>query len=262
MVIGGGLAGMEVARVAALRGHDVTLFEKDNELGGSVRWASRGKYREEWWQTARYRIHAVNTSGVKVSVGKEVTLDDVKTAGPDVVVVATGTVPFVPPYIPGVNKPVVTDYVAVLLGERAVGEKAVVIGGKDIGLATAEFLSENGCKAIIVEDSDALGGDLGGIKQMVVLPRVEEDTNIDVKLNSNVEEIGDDWVEIQSKGEREKIEGIDMVVFAAGREMVRQLDDDINREGTVPEVYIIGDAAWPREPIDDIYDAAVTGRRI
>ncbi|MBC8460461.1 MAG: FAD-dependent oxidoreductase [Deltaproteobacteria bacterium] len=262
MVIGGGLAGMEVARVAALRGHDVTLFEKDNELGGSVRWASKGKYREEWWQTARYRIHAVNTSGVKVSVGKEITLDDVKTAGPDVVVVATGTVPFVPPYIPGVNKPVVTDYVAVLLGERAVGKKAVVIGGKDIGLATAEFLSENGCKAIIVEDSDALGGDLGGIKQMVVLPRIEEDTNIDVKLNSNVEEIGDDWVEIQSKGEREKIEGIDMVVFAAGREMVRQLDDDINREGTTPEVYIIGDAAWPREPIDVIYEAAVTGRRI
>jgi NADH dehydrogenase FAD-containing subunit len=97
---------------------------------------------------------------------------------------------------------------------------------------------------------------------MVVLPRVEEDTNIDVKLNSNVEEIGDDWVEIQSKGEREKIEGIDMVVFAAGREMVRQLDDDINREGIALEVYIIGDAAWPREPIDVIYEAAVTGRRI
>jgi 2,4-dienoyl-CoA reductase-like NADH-dependent reductase (Old Yellow Enzyme family) len=134
MVIGGGPAGMEAARVAALRGHDVTLYEKDEELGGSVRWASKGKYREEWWQTARYRIHTVNTSGVKVNVSKEVTMDDVKAAKPDVVVVATGTAPFVPPYIPGVDKPVVTDYVAVLLGDRAVGKNAVVIGGKDIGL--------------------------------------------------------------------------------------------------------------------------------
>jgi NADPH-dependent 2,4-dienoyl-CoA reductase/sulfur reductase-like enzyme len=262
MVIGGGLAGMEAARVAALRGHDVTLFEKDEELGGSVRWASKGKYREEWWQTARYRIHTVNTSGVKVNVSKEVTMDDVKAAKPDVVVVATGTAPFVPPYIPGVDKPVVTDYVAVLLGDRAVGKNAVVIGGKDIGLATAEFLSENGCKVTIVEDSDALAADLGGIRQMVALPRIEEDANIDVRLNSNVEEIGDDWVDIQSKGEREKIEGVDMVVFAAGKEMVRQLGDAISAEETAPEVYIIGDAAWPRETIDVIYEAAVMGRQI
>ena len=262
MVIGGGLAGMEAARIAALRGHDVSLFEKDDELGGSVRWASKGKYREEWLQTARYRINSVKSSGVKVNLGKEVTLADVAAFKPDAVVVATGTVPFVPPYIPGVDKPLVTTQVDVLLGKRPVGKRAVVVGGKDAGLIAAEFLSENGCKVTIIEDSGALGSDLGGIKGMIVLPRVEEDPNIDVKLKSNIQAIGDDWVEIQSEGKTEKITGLDMVVFAWAKEMVSKPADDIAVDGTVPEVYLIGDALWPREAIDVIYEGAVTGRRI
>lgn len=262
MVIGGGLAGMETARVAALRGHDVSLFEKDDELGGCVRWASKGKYREEWWQAARYRIHAVNTSDAKVNLGKEVTLQDVKAAKPDVVVVATGAVPFVPPWIIGVDKPMVTDCVTVLLGKRAVGKNAVVIGGQKMGLTTAEFLSENGCKVTIIEDSGAIGADLGGIAGMCIFPRIEEDPNIAVKLDTNIETIGNDGIEIHSKGKREKISGLDMVVFARGVEMVRQLADDIVVDGTVPEVYLIGDAEWPRETIDVLYEAAVTGRKI
>lgn len=262
MVVGGGLAGMEAARIAALRGHAVSLYEKEDELGGAVRWASKGKFREEWWQTARYRIHSVNASGVEVHLGKEVTLADIKAAKPDVTIVATGTKPFVPPYVPGVDKPLVTDYAAVLLGQTKIGKNAVVIGGQDIGLATAEFLSEHGCKCTIIDDSDALGADLGGIKQMVVLPRIADDPNLEVRLNSNVERIGDDWVEVQSKGQNEILDGIDMVVFAWGREMVRQLADEIGADGTVSDFHVIGDAEWPREAIDVIYEGAMTGRRI
>ncbi|NIQ39462.1 MAG: FAD-dependent oxidoreductase [Proteobacteria bacterium] len=261
MVIGGGLAGMEAARIAALRGHDVSLFEKDEELGGAVRWASKGKYREEWFQTARYRIHSVKTSGVKVHLGKEVSLPDVLAFKPDAAIVATGTIPFIPPY-PGVNQPIVATHVDVLLGKRPIGKKAVVVGGKDAGLIMAEFLSENGCKVTVVEDSDALGADLGGIKGMLILPRIEEDANIDVKLKANVEAIGEDWVEIQSEGKREKINGLDMVAFAWAKDMVRQLADDIAVDGTVPEVYLIGDAVWPRDALETIYEGAVTGRRI
>ncbi len=262
MVVGGGLAGMEAARIAALRGHAVSLYEKEDELGGAVRWASKGKFREEWWQTARYRIHSVNASGVEVHLGKEVTLADIKAAKPDVTIVATGTKPFVPPYVPGVDKPLVTDYAAVLLGQKKIGQNAVVIGGQDIGLATAEFLSEHNCKCTIIDDSDALGADLGGIKQMVVLPRIADDPNLEVRLNSNVERIGDNWVEVQSKGQNEILDGIDMVVFAWGREMVRQLADEIGADGTVSDFCVIGDAEWPREAIDVIYEGAMTGRRI
>ena len=262
MVVGGGLAGMEAARIAALRGHDVSLYEKEDELGGAVRWASKGQYREEWWQAARYRIHSVNAAGVDVHLGQEVTLADVKAAKPDVTILATGTKPFLPPYVPGIEKSLVTDYAAVLLGKKKIGKNAVVIGGQNIGLTTAEFLSEHDCKCTIIDDSDALGADLGGIKQMVVLPRVADDGNISVRLNSNVERIGDDWAEVQSKGQIEILEGIDMVVFAWGREMVRQLADDIAADGTLPDFRVIGDAEWPREPIDIIYEGALTGRQI
>lgn len=113
MVVGGGVAGMEAARIARLRGHDVTLFEKDGDLGGQIRWASKGTCHEEFFQTARYRIHEVKKSGVKLELGKEVTLAQVKAFHPDVVVIATGGVPFVP-VIPGMNKSLVATSFDVL----------------------------------------------------------------------------------------------------------------------------------------------------
>lgn len=262
MVVGGGLAGMEAARIAALRGHDVELYERDTELGGAVRWASKGRYREELWQAARYRIHGVGTAGVKIHLGREVSLADVKAARPDAIVVATGSISFMPSYVPGVDKPLVAPHTDVLLGRRPIGRKAVVIGGQEMGLSTAEYLSEQGSSCTIIEDSGALGADLGGVKQMVVLPRVTADPNIEVRLNTNLEQIGDDWVEVQRDGKRERIEGVDLVVFAWRRDMVRGLAEEVSADGTVPEVYVIGDAEWPREMIDVIYEGAVTGRQI
>lgn len=262
MVVGGGVAGMEAARIAALRGHNVTLFEKESELGGHIRWASKGQFREEFWQTARYRINAAEKAGVEVKLGQEVRIDDVKTFNPDVLVVATGTVPFIPPYIPGVDKPLVTNYQDVLLGKKPVGKKAVVYGAQDKGIIVAEFLSQHGCQVVLVGDTGAIAQDRGGISQMVTIPRTEADPNIEIKLNNNIEEIGDDWVEIQSNGERERINGLDMVVFAWHREMVRQLHDDVLWADAVDETYIIGDASWPRHAIDAIYEGAVTGRKI
>jgi 2,4-dienoyl-CoA reductase-like NADH-dependent reductase (Old Yellow Enzyme family)/thioredoxin reductase len=262
MVVGGGLAGMEAARVAALRGHKVSLYEKKSELGGAVRWASKGQYREEWWQAARYRIHAVESAGVDVHLGAEMTLAEIKAAKPDVAILATGTRPFMPPYVPGIDRPMVTDYEKLLLGETAIGSNAVVVGGKNIGLTVAEYLSEHGCQCTIVEDGDAIGTDLGGIKQMVVLPRVADDPNIAVRLNSNVERIGDNWVEVQSKGELEILSGIDMVVFAWGQDMERRLADEIAADGTLGDCRLIGDAVWPREPIEIIYEGAMAGRHV
>jgi NADPH-dependent 2,4-dienoyl-CoA reductase/sulfur reductase-like enzyme len=148
------------------------------------------------------------------------------------------------------------------LGKRPIGTNAIVVGGQEMGLATAEYLSEQGCRCTILEDSSALGADLGGVKQMVVLPRVAADPAITVRLNTNLERIGDGWVEVQSQGKRARMEGLDLVVFAWRRDMVRDLADEIAADGTVPEVHLIGDAQWPREMIDVIYEGAVTGRRL
>lgn len=262
MVVGGGVAGMEAARIAANRGHDVSLFEKENELGGHIRWASKGEFREEYWQTARYRIHAVEKAGVKINLGEEVGLQKVQELKPDALVVATGTTPFVPPYTPGIDNQIVCTYEDVLLGKRAPGKKAVVYGGQDIGIIVAEFLSQHDSQVIIVDDTNAIVQDRGGISQLVTIPRTEADPNIEIRLNSNIESIGGDWIEVQCAGEREKISGIDMVVFAWDREMVRQVYDEVANAEAVNEIFLIGDAAWPRHAIDAIYEGALLGRRL
>lgn len=261
MVIGGGVAGMEAARIARIRGHDVTLFEKDGELGGQIRWASKPKYHQEFSQTARYRIHEVKRTGVKVVTGKEVTLADVNAFKPDAVVVATGATPFVLA-IPGVNKPMVSTSVDVLSGKSKIGKKSLVIGGKREGVVVGEYLAENGSEVIIVEATDALGADLGPIRQMVIGDRIKENKAITVKLKTNVEQIEDNGAVLQSGGKVEKLTGIDSVVLAWSRAPVNRLADEIAAQGKIPEVYRIGDAVLPRDAADAIYEGAVVGRRI
>jgi 2,4-dienoyl-CoA reductase-like NADH-dependent reductase (Old Yellow Enzyme family)/thioredoxin reductase len=261
MVIGGGVAGMEAARIAQIRGHEVTLFEKDAELGGQIRWASKGKYHEEFLQTARYRIHEVKRTGVKLELGKEVTLADVKSFNPDVVVIATGAVPFVP-MIPGIENAFVSTSTDVLSGKREVGGKSLVIGGGREGLTVAEFLSENGSQVIVVEASDALGLDLGPVRQWVMRDRIKENRAIDVMLKTTVERIDDKGVEVRREGSSETLSRVDSVVLAWARKSVIRLADEIAEYSKVPEIYRIGDAVIPRDASDAIYEGALIGRMI
>lgn len=261
MVIGGGLAGMEAARIARIRGHEVTLFEKDDELGGQVRWASKTKYRQDFLQVARYLIGEVKRTGVKLELSSEVTLADVNRLNPDAVVVATGAVPFAP-RVPGIEKALVATSFDILSGKRQVGKKGIVIGGNKEGLAVAEFLAENGSQVIIVLTSDMLGADLGAFAQMRINDRIRENPMIEVRLKATVEKIEDNAVMLQTDGNFEEVKDIDLVVLAWERISVNKLADEIMAPGKVKEVYLIGDAAMPREIADAIYEGAVIGRKI
>jgi 2,4-dienoyl-CoA reductase-like NADH-dependent reductase (Old Yellow Enzyme family)/thioredoxin reductase len=261
MVIGGGVAGMEAARIARIRGHEVTLFEKDADLGGQIRWASKGKYHEEFFQTARFRIHEVKRTGVKLELGKEVTLADVTRFNPEVVVIATGAIPFVP-MIPGVDSASVSTTTDILSGKRAIGRKSLVVGGGREGLTVAEFLIENGSQVSIVEASDALGSDLGPVRQWVSRDRIKEHPAMDVMLKTTVEGIGDKEVELCREGKFEKLAGVDSVVLAWARKSVSRLADEIAEDSKVHEIYRIGDAVIPRDASDAIYEGALIGRMI
>ncbi len=261
MVIGGGVAGMEAARIACLRGHDVTLYEKDEELGGQVRWASKTRYREEMFEAARYRIYEVKRTGVRIELGREITLAEVNKLNPEVVVVATGAVPLAP-VIPGMDRPLVASSIDVLSAKREPAKRSVVIGGNKVGLTVAEFLAEAGSQVTIVEASDALAPDMAGFSQLRIGTRIRENPMIETRLKSTVEHIGDCSVTLQSGGKFEELTGIDLVVLAWDRISVNQLADDIISEGKVPEVYSIGDAVMPREITEAIYEGAVTGRKI
>jgi 2,4-dienoyl-CoA reductase-like NADH-dependent reductase (Old Yellow Enzyme family)/thioredoxin reductase len=261
MVVGGGVAGMEAARVACLRGHDVTLFEQDKDLGGQIRWACKGTYNEEFFQTARYRIHGVQKAGAKLELDKQVILGDVKSFNPDVVVIATGALPFMP-VIPGINKSVVATGFDILSGGREIGKRSLVIGGKREGLTVAEFLAEKGSEVILVEASNGLGSDSGIVRRLVTLARIEENPAISIKMETSVEQIDDDGITLQRGGEVERVTGIDSVVVAWNRAPVNRLGDEVMADGQVPEIYRIGDAVIPRDAYDAVYEGAVVGRRI
>ena len=261
LVIGGGPAGMEAARIARIRGHEVTLFEKDEELGGQIRWASKSSVDQELMQIARYRIHEVTRTGVKVQLGKEATLADVNAFNPDVVVVATGAAPFVPA-IPGVENALVATSFDVLSGKRKIGKKSLVVGGKREGLAVADFITENGGEVTIVEVSDVLGSDLGPVRQWVMQDKIKENPAIEVKFKTTVERIEGNEVTLQKDGQFQKASGYDLVVLAWARTSVNQLADEIAAEGKAAEIYRIGDAVLPRDASDAIYEGAAIGRKI
>ncbi len=194
-------------------------------------------------------------------MGKEVTLSQVKAFHPDVVVVATGAVPFLP-LIPGMNEPIVATSCDILSSKRKPGKKSVVIGGKREGLVAAEFLAEKGSEVTVVEASNSLGSDWGPVRQMVILARIQENPAISIKLKTNVEQINGSEVFLQSEGRTERVTGIDSVVVAWNRAPANRLADEMIADGQVPEIYCVGDALIPRDAYDAIYEGAVVGRRI
>ncbi|MGB2854885.1 MAG: FAD-dependent oxidoreductase, partial [Dehalococcoidia bacterium] len=149
MVAGGGPAAMEAARVAAVRGHEVTLYEKQNELGGQLIVAAMPPYKQELALLSRYLTHQLEKGTVQVKTGVEVTPELVEVERPDAVIIATGSVHLIPE-IPGMSTSKVVTAVDVLSGGVDTGERVVVIGGELVGCETADFLSQQGKKVTVV----------------------------------------------------------------------------------------------------------------
>ncbi len=143
-VVGGGPAGMEAARVLALRGHTVTLFERAPSLGGQLRYAMRVPGKGEFAETLRYYGVALADAGVRLELAADPRPDEL--AGFDAVVIATGVRPRVPDpdALPGVGLPHVVRYPDVFSGRVTVGERVAIIGAGGVGCDLAHFLSEQG----------------------------------------------------------------------------------------------------------------------
>ena len=150
LVVGGGPGGMEAARVAALRGHDVVLWEKENALGGNLLPASAPDFKKDYRRLKDYFIRQVKKVGVTVELGKKATPELIRAMHPDCVFIASGGIPIVPK-IPGVDQPKVVTAIDVLLGRRETGELVVVIGGGTVGSETALYLAQKGKLVTIVE---------------------------------------------------------------------------------------------------------------
>ena len=160
VVIGGGPAGLEAARVAAKRGHSVTLFEKETALGGQLRIAQVPPRKQEMQRAVQDLVHAVRTEGVALRLGEKATTESVLALMPDAVIVAVGATSFTP-QISGVDGPNVRDAWKVLSGEQRVSGRVAVIGGGVVGCETAEHLAVQGCDVVVVEMRDKIASDIG-----------------------------------------------------------------------------------------------------
>jgi 2,4-dienoyl-CoA reductase-like NADH-dependent reductase (Old Yellow Enzyme family)/thioredoxin reductase len=255
LVVGGGPAGVEAARVAALRGHAVTLCEREGALGGQVRLGHRppGKGKLLWpledWP------RALQEAGVEVRTGFAVTPEWVAAEGPDAVIVATGARPWVPP-IPGVDGPQVTTAWEVLQGEDVPeGRRVVVVGGGSVGCETAEYLAEHGNRVLVLEMLPEIALDVEPTTRMDLLAQMEE-RGIDWRTEARVARMEPGRVLLA--GGRE--EPADRVVMATGSEPAREFAESL-ADGDW-EVYEAGDCRAPRRIVDAVYEGHLTGRAV
>lgn len=169
VVIGAGPAGLEAARVAAKKGHRVTLFEKDKKLGGQLNIANLPPRKSELDRIVEDLTHAIHSEGVKLRLGEMATAKTVLAMSPDTVIVAVGASNFIPP-IAGVEGPNVCDAWKVLSGEQQVSGRVAVLGGGMVGCETAEYLAEQGCMVSIVDMRGKIASDVGS----TILPTMLE----------------------------------------------------------------------------------------
>jgi len=248
-VVGGGPGGTETAIVAASRGHQVTLYEKGDRLGGQLLTASLPPHKDEIDALVGSLIVRTREAGVEVKLNTEVDLKTIEQAKPDVVVLATGATPIIPD-IPGARGNNVVTAVEVLTGQKEVGETVIVIGGGMVGCETAEFLAQRGKKISIVEMLPRIGNDIVATNRPFTLARLRQ-AGIRMDTNTKVEEITNKGVRVSRDGVSDFLEG-DTAVLAVGFTANKELADEL--EGRVAALYSVGDcveARMIREAIEE-----------
>lgn len=255
LVVGSGPGGMEAARVAALRGHEVALYEKERELGGGqlkLTFATPHKDKVKW--VGDYLVTQVEKLGIKVHLGVEVGARLVEQMKPDAVIIATGARPIIPD-IPGVNRSHVVTAHEVLAGKAKVqGQRVAVLGGWSTGCETAEFLAEKGNEVTIIARSSAahLGEGVHTNNRLELVLRLRNNPRVTILNEHDVVEIQENGIVIIDKKWQKRFLAVDKVVLARGVAPVRELA--VQLEGKVKELYTIGDAAVPRDIASAIYE--------
>jgi len=254
LVVGGGPAGMEAARVAALRGHDVTLYEKERSLGGQLIPASVPQFKQPIKELVEYLKNQIGKLGVKIELGREATPALIKGLKPDVVILAMGASPLIPE-IPGVNGGNVATASDILLGKKEAGDKVVVIGGGEVGSELAWFLAEQGKKVTIVEMLYGVAATMNMFSRFYLVDKLAE-FGIEILTNTTAKEITDKGVvAVDINGNKQVIEA-DTVVIAVGFTSNNELGEKLR--GEIPEVYTIGDCV----KLGKIWEAIHGGSRV
>lgn len=287
LVIGGGAAGMEAARVAALRGHSVTLWEKSGELGGQLLQAGAVPDRTDFYNLVEYLEESLWLLDVEVELNKEAGLEEVKSFAPDAVVVASGARPIISA-IPGIELGHVVGAGEVLSGEVELGRRVVVIGGGAVGCEVALYaahigtidsetvrfllvneaetpdtirqLATKGTKEVTVLEMDkSLGKGLGISTRWIMLQDLAR-MGVKTVTSATAQAIVPDGVLVSRAGGQQELIPADSVIIAVGSRSENQIYEELKDK--FPEVYLIGDASSPRTALEAVREGFDIGSSI
>lgn len=258
LVIGGGPAGMEAARVTSLRGHEVILCEREARLGGQMIFASLPPFKTPIRDFAAFLESQLNKLGVKIELGREITPDLVEALKPETAILATGVTPFIPK-IPGTDRPHVISAEDVLRGKIEAAPKSVIIGGGRVGAEIADYLSEKGKEVTVIEMLPAIAAGMGMRMRTRLLDRLES-KGVKLLTRTLCQEIGSKSLACcNMDGDSTTVEA-GTVIIAAGSKPNRELYGAIS--DLVSESYLIGDCVAPASILEAVADGFRLGRLI
>ncbi|MEE0510666.1 MAG: FAD-dependent oxidoreductase, partial [Peptococcaceae bacterium] len=239
-VVGGGVSGCEAAIVAARRGHNVTLFEQNDHLGGQWCAAAVPMDKTEFTTLVVWQQNQLRKLGVDVHMNSKVDAVMVAAEKPDTLIVATGSIPVVPRSISGIDGDNVVFAQDVLLGNVETGQHVVVIGGGLVGAETADFLAYHGKKVSIIEMMNEIMRDGEPTPRAMLIERLEKN-HVDVYTSTQVTSIEEHAVVAEKSGETIRLEDVDTVIVAIGVRSNRMLEESLSGmyKG---QILVVGDA--------------------
>ena len=261
-VIGGGPGGMEAARVAALRGHRVTLIEEKKRLGGQLRMAAkppgRGEFRHliDWYRTQMVKL------GVNLLLGSKATPDLIVNLKPNTVILATGSRPLFPE-IEGLGQTRVVHAYDILEKRIQVGQRVVIIGGGGVGLETADFLASRGREVTVVEQLVEVGRDLEPSTKKVLMGRLGKN-RVKIITSAFMERIEKEKISIRWGEEKKEIYFDEPLVIAVGVEPNRELYHSLKDNQYLKniDIFAIGDSVSPRQLREAISEAYTISKNL